>query len=125
MEEALLTLQAGQPLFLLGGYGGVTRAIISALQGKKPEQLTADYQRTDKNYAVLMDDFNQRISGQPAVTAINYEVFGATFAAMGVDSLNNGLDEQENQSLFVTTNIEEAIWLILSGLTRINEQKQE
>jgi hypothetical protein len=45
------------------------------------------------------------------------------FASMGVDSLTNGLDEQENRSPFATTGIEKAIWLILSGLTRIDEQK--
>jgi len=61
VEEALLTLAAGKPLFLLGGYGGATRVIIEALQGRQPEQLTQDYQCTSISNATLMREFNQQL----------------------------------------------------------------
>jgi hypothetical protein len=117
VEEALLTLAAGKPLFLLGGYGGATRVIIEALQGRKPKQLTQDYQCTSISYAALMREFNQQIIKQQLPHApIDYEAVTKTFADIGISGLNNGLNDEENRTLFATINNEEAIGLILAGL---------
>ncbi len=124
VEEALLTLEAGKPLFLLGGYGGAARVIIDALQGKQPKQLTQVYQCTNKQYAALIDKFKEQISEQHLdISPIDYQSITKTFANIGVKGLNNGLDDQENHVLFNTINIEEAVGLILKGLSNINNQK--
>jgi hypothetical protein len=46
---------------------------------------------------------------------------GKTFAEIGLSSLNNGLTDEENSTLFATINNEEAIGLILTGLSRIKK----
>src|SRR5207247_1977966 len=40
LEEALFALRSGKPVYLVGGFGGCTRAIVDALKGGVPEVLT-------------------------------------------------------------------------------------
>ena len=120
VEEALLTLQDQKPLFLLGGYGGVTRVIIQALLGEQPKQLTQDYQCSQASYKTLLDDYNQKIQQQQLPLAlIDYAAITKTFTDLGIKSLYNGLTDNENKRLFVTVNHEEAIGLILAGLAKL------
>ena len=121
VEEALLTLQAKKPLFLLGGYGGASHAICQALQGRQPEALTEAYQCADKSYENLLQEYNLRVAGQPDLEPIDYQAVGKTFAEIGLSGLNNGLTDEENSTLFATINNEEAIGLILTGLSRIKK----
>ncbi|WKJ92085.1 TIR domain-containing protein [Methylomonas montana] len=120
VEEALLTLKAKKPLFLLGGYGGAARIIIQALRGGKPRQLTEAYQCTNPGYKILLEEFNGQIKSQQlALDSIDYSAVVETFAEIGISGLNNGLSDQENLRLFATVNHEEAIGLILMGLARL------
>jgi len=120
VEEALLTLQAKKPLFLLGGYGGASYAISQALQGLQPEALTQAYQCSNNNYELLLQELNKRFAEQQLdIAPIHYTELLKTFAEFGVNGLNNGLSIEENLVLFSTINTEEAIGLILMGLARI------
>jgi hypothetical protein len=121
VEEALLTLQAKKPLFLLGGYGSATNAICQALQGQQPEALTEAYQCANKSYENLLQEYNLHVAGQPDLEPINYEVVCKTFAEIGISGLHNGLSAEENRVLFATINTEEAIGLIMMGLSKINK----
>ena len=40
VEEAYLTVKANLPVYLIGAFGGCTRAIIDAIEGRRPESLT-------------------------------------------------------------------------------------
>jgi hypothetical protein len=120
VEEALLTLQANKALYLLGGFGGASLALCQALQGQQPETLTQAYQCSNKNYEILLQEFNLRIAEQQLdIAPIDYESLTKIFAKFGVNGLNNGLSNEENLALFNTINTEEAIGLILMGLARI------
>ena len=67
-----------------------------------------------------MREFNQQIIKQQLLHApIDYEAVTKTFADIGISGLNNGLTDEENSILFATINNEEAIGLILEGLSRI------
>jgi len=125
VEEALLSLQAGKPLFLLGGFGGVARAVIQALQGQTPEALTEAYQCRNEAYKNLIIQFNQQIQTQQLpIQPIDYSVLTKTFAQIGVKGLNNGLSAEDNQRLFVTQSQEEAIRLILQGMTYLTSNSE-
>ncbi len=120
VEEALLTLQAKKPLFLLGSYGGASHAICQALQGQQPEALTESYQSKNAPYKSLLQKYNQRIADQQLdLTPIDYQVLCKTFAGIGMKGLNNGLTNEENSALFSTVNVEEAIGLIMTGLAKL------
>jgi hypothetical protein len=125
VEEALITLQARKPLFLLGGFGGAARVIIQALQGENPNALTEAYQSQNPGYSSLIAEFNQHGQTQtPPIQPIDYAAVCKTFAEIGINGLNNGLSVEDNQRLFETQNQEEAISLILAGLTRIRNQEK-
>lgn len=88
-EEALTALQAGQPLFLLGGFGGCARDIAAAL----------------------------KLVPQPASpsTWVGLDAFGQ----FDVAALSNGLTAEENATLGRTVHVDEAVALILRGLLRL------
>jgi hypothetical protein len=88
-EEALDALRAGQPLFLLGGFGGCARDIAEDLG--------------------LVQARTQGRRDWPSRSA---------FSNFTTDSLNNGLDAEENRSLATTVHVDEAVTLILRGLLR-------
>lgn len=122
VEEALLTLQAGKPLFLLSGYGCAARAIIQAKQVQQPKQLTHDYQCANAGYNTLLEDYNQQIQQHELPRApIDYAAINQAFLDFGINGLNNGLNKEENLRLFETVNHEEAIGLILTVLARTNQ----
>lgn len=89
-EEALLSLQAGQPLYLMGGFGGCARDIAETVGLIAPwgaSRLAWD--------------------GRPA-----FQPFSAT-------DLNNGLSSEENATLAQTPHVDQAVMLILRGLMRM------
>ncbi len=90
-EEALLSLQNGQPLFLLGGFGGCTRDIAETL------------------------GLVERWAGsRPAwPSRQKFETFSSS-------DLRNGLSKEENAILARTPHIDQAIVLVLRGLNASN-----
>jgi len=89
-EEALLSLRAGQPLYLMGGFGGCARDIAETIGLVAP-------------WAASRLAWNGRPAFQP---------FFAT-------DLNNGLTSEENATLAQTPHVDQAVMLILRGLMRI------
>ena len=87
-EETLLALEAGQPIFLLGGFGGCTRDIA--------------------------EDFGLVARRAPPASWSGRDAFGS----FGSSNLNNGLTDDENRTLARTVHIDEAVALVLRGLLR-------
>ncbi len=115
-EEAALALESGVPLYVVGGFGGCGRLVASSLSGSRPIELTIDYQlqRTPR-YAELLD------AATSAERAPSFPDIIDKFVASGIDSVNNGLDTQENRRLFATDDVDEIIALILRGLRRVTK----
>lgn len=86
-EEALLSLQVQQPLFVLGGFGGCARDIAQTM-GLVPA------------WAGSGPDWAQRDA----------------FLAFGSDALENGLTLAENRLLARTVHVDQAVMLVLKGL---------
>lgn len=121
-EEAFLALRDGKPLFLIGGFGGCARTVIEALTSTQPEALTDEFQMLDPNYMELVQYYNARISelGDSTQGPIDYQELFHFFSFKGIHSLNNGLNEEDNQRLFETIYIPEMISLVLKGLTALS-----
>lgn len=88
-EEALLSLQAGQPVFLVGGLGGCVRDIAEAMGLIEPWNGVRSWPGRR-----LFDDY-------------------------AVDSLGNGLSVEENRRLAHTPYINQAVNLVMLGLYRL------
>ena len=96
-QDALSSLQNRRPLYILAGFGGCARDIAFALK--------------------LTDS---RPASQPEWQGLD------EFAPyVGSNSLHNGLDAAENQSLAETNDVEEAMRLVILGLDRISKQQQD
>lgn len=117
-EEALMALDAGQPIYLLGAFGGAARAIADALEGRDPEALTQAYQekRTDTECAFI-EHYNGTVEAHPGLGGpVDYEALRGALKARSVAGLNNGLSDEENRRLFVEQDIREVVSLLLRGL---------
>ena len=97
-EEALVSLRAGQPVFLIGGFGGCARDIAETLG--------------------LVEPWSGSRNGWPGRRHLENWT--------GRD-LNNGLSDEANQTLATTPFIGQAVLLVLRGVNRLREQnpKQE
>lgn len=89
-EEALLSLQGQQPLFLMGGFGGCARDVAETLGLVTP-------------WAGSRSDWPGRCEFK-------------TFTAA---DLKNGLTPEENATLARTPHVDQAVTLILRGLLRL------
>lgn len=115
LEEILVAIKHKKPLFLLGGFGGVVHYVCNAIEkGEIPEQLTKEWQiNSNGGYKMLLDYINK----EDQVYFPDYEKL---HERLNYQNLNNGLSKEENNKLFKTEFIDEAIYLILEGLDRLN-----
>ena len=95
-EEALLSLQAGQPLFLIGGFGGCTRDVAEAMGLLEP-------------WSRSRTDWRGRHE----------------FDGWAIQNLNNRLTNEENRLLAHTPFIGQAVLLVLSGIHRLRKHAQK
>lgn len=86
-EEALLSLESGQPLFVVGGFGGCARDIAESLG--------------------LVEPWAGSRAAWPG---------RQSFERYGPDNLHNGLHPEGNQILARTPHIDQAVSLVLLGL---------
>lgn len=117
VEEVYLSIKAKKPTYLIGAYGGITNDVIAALMGKQPERLTEKYQFQTISASDNGLYFNK--TKPKSVGAIDYTKLVEFFNESGIDSLNNGLTEEENKRLFKTIHIPEMVSLILKGLVTV------
>lgn len=89
-EEALMSLRDGQPLFLMGGFGGCARDIAETVG------LVAPW-----------------AASRPAWPG------RSAFSSFSAPHLNNGLTFEENATLARTPHVDQAVGLILRGLVRV------
>lgn len=110
LEEILIASEKGKPIYLLGGFGGITASICKIINGDRVEELTEDWQvKHNVGYGDLLNFMKTKDSSK----SVNYEEICNKLKEI---ELNNGLDEDENKRLFETPFIDEAIFLVLKGL---------
>ena len=107
-EEATNAAKANHPLFLLGGFGGAASRLIKLLKGETTSEK-------------LFEECCSQHLYQKFVTYLAKEKGEMNFKTLDVfsynmDVLKNGLSKEDNERLFVTTNVTEIIALILKGL---------
>lgn len=116
LEEILIALSNKKPLFLLGGFGGVTGNVCKFMQTKKmPEELSETWQiKNNSGYKDLLDYSSSRHKNYVA----DYDEMENSLKKA---ELNNGLTKVDNNRLFTTQFIDEAIYLIFKGLIKMHQ----
>jgi hypothetical protein len=93
-----------RPLFLLGGFGGVTSSVCKLIKNNVlPQELTEDWQiLNNSGYKDLLDYCSSR--------GTQYSVdYNSIVENLRDAHLNNGLGQEDNGRLFTTPFIDEAI----------------
>lgn len=107
-EEAIIAANCKHPIFLLGGFGGAASRLIKLLKGETTSEK-------------LFEECCSHHLYQEFVSYLDKEKAEMNFKALDVfsnnmDVLKNGLSKEDNERLFVTTNVTEIIALVLKGL---------
>ena len=115
-EEAHNYINSNIPIYIIGSFGGASKAIIDALHGEIPEEFTLEYHMQNEDYKKLVEYYQE----QGEKGAIDFGSILKVFNSKGIEGLNNGLSVEENELLFKATDFAEAISLILKGLAKIS-----
>jgi SLOG cluster2 len=138
VEEAWMSVVCGQPLFLVGAFGGAARAVVDLLQGReRPELTTAGLASTVPNFQAVVGLAEQRglAQVQPG-TALNLRPLelagnlvmpdrmirdfqGAGHLGLTV-ALNNRLSDDENDELCRSLDPPRIAELVLAGLSQLS-----
>lgn len=111
LEEILFAIEQKKPVFLLGGFGGMSERICRYLStGILPEELTKEYQiNKSSEYQKTVNEYEAR----------NIVIDYSNVLSLDISSLNNGLSDEQNKRLFVTPFLDEVITLISVGLRNL------
>lgn len=116
LEEIAIAIKTKCPLFLMGGFGGITNSVCKLIQTKiLPEELTLDWQiQYNPGYKQLLDFCASR--------DLQYSVnYNELIEVIKNADLNNGLSKEDNDRLFVTPFMDEALNLIFKGIRNLFE----
>lgn len=111
-EEAINAANSKHPIYLLGGFGGAAYRLIKLIKGETTSE-------------EMFGECCSYSSYQEFVSFLDKEKEQMNFNALDVfsnnmDVLKNGLTKEDNERLFVTTNVTEIIALVLKGLHSLN-----
>ena len=118
LEEVYLSAKLGQPVFLLGAFGGAAALVIDIIEGVERKEATWDYQKQ----APHSDDVVQ-LYEEHDVDWVTYPEIAKSLREKGVAGLNPTLSEEENRELFRTIDLMRAVELVLKGLSKIKEEE--
>lgn len=118
LEEVLTSAKAGQPVFLIGAFGGVARLVIDLLAGQDRAEATWAYQK-NAPFATEMRAFYEERGEE----WWDYAEMVEFLRNKGAKGLNPCLTEEEHRVLFHTRDPVRMVELILLGLSRIESGK--
>jgi len=122
-EEALVTLEASRPLYILGGFGGAAEILARKLLGEDPKELEIAWQEESTGNLKTLARLTTAQPTPAGVRSTNValqalrqrlELARAALAP----GLNSGLDEADTRELLITRDMGRAVQLVLQGLTQ-------
>ncbi len=95
LEEVLIAIEKGKPLYILGGFGGIASEICNILQKNiVPTKLTKEWQiLNNANYAQFLDYIESKNEKSP-------DYSDEMFSKIKISNLRNGLSKEDNIKLF-------------------------
>ncbi len=111
LEEIIIAAETKRPIFLLGGFGGITASVCKVIQNKPtPQELTLNWQiQNNPGYKGLLEFCQSRDVQYSADYSLIIDIIRSA-------NLNNGLCKADNDRLFITPYIDEALNLVFKGL---------
>jgi len=112
LEEILLSLQADQPVFLLGGFGGAAKLAADLAKGLTRHECSWAYQSRAPHSEAMRALYKER-----DIDWIGYDEICGRLKSRGLAGLNP-LNEAQNQILADSNHPETIIPLVLEGLAK-------
>jgi hypothetical protein len=118
LEEIAIAVELARPVFLIGGFGGVTRSVCRLITEKAvPQELSIDWQLRNNPGLREMTEF-------AAARGVDFEGLYARALNLVMNAeLRNGLSPEENARLFETPFADEVIHMVLKGVGRLSESE--
>lgn len=116
LEEVLVSMQAGQPVFLIGAFGGCARLVFDLMEGRDRPEMSWAFQRAAPQAPGMRALYEGRD------TWWGYREMTEYLRTRGFAGLNNRLDPDENRRLATTRVPALMIELLLEGLRRVCER---
>jgi hypothetical protein len=113
LEEIWLSLESERPVYLVGAFGGCTRAVLDAIEGRDRPELSWECQKHAPHAEGMRALYQQR-----GEAWLDYAEIVSGLRKRGLAGLANGLTAAENRELGATRSAERIIELILEGLRR-------
>lgn len=124
VEEPLLSLRVGKPLFLVGALGGCTKLVIDLLEQRHRHEMTEEEAKKNVAGHVEILALYERYGGEPAFRDRVAEELRSVGSRGPAAALRNGLDDEENRELFATADAHRIATLVLTGLERLQRAGQ-
>jgi hypothetical protein len=124
-EEALLAMELGTPLLILGGFGGAARVMADALlapPGSKPKELELAWQREHTPTLAQLDSLASGRAFPAGVRNTEKALqdlcarIDAARAGSLASALKTGLSEDDTRELMTTVEIRRALQLAIAAL---------
>ncbi len=116
LEEALLSIRAQLPVYLVGAFGGCARLVLDALDGIERAELTSAYHQALPHAIELKKLYTDRNAKWE-----EFENIAAELKACGVSGLKNGLSVEGNRELATSRSAERIVELVLHGLQQCSQ----
>lgn len=111
LEEALLSIRARSPVYLIGAFGGGARLVIDALYGVHRSELTWAHHDALPHAEDLRNLYTER-----GLQWDDYESIATELKTCAISGLKNGLTVNENRELATSRSAERIVELVLHGL---------
>ena len=115
LEEVLISAAAGQPVFLLGAFGGVPALVMDVLDGRTPPEITWDFHRHAPHAAAMRELYESRREWY------DYAEMVTTLRRLGLTGLNAHLNEDEHRRMVHARQATSILEPLLAGLVRVRE----
>lgn len=115
LEEIIIAINQECPVFLLGGFGGVSSSVCRFLETNVlPQKLTLEWQiRNNPGYQDVLEFYSDRMK-------FPYTDLYSVSDILRIDNLRNGLSQKDNYRLFSTPYVDEALYLVFKGIQALN-----
>lgn len=118
LEEFLVSINENKPIYLLGGFGGVTSAICKSIfHSRLVEELSLEWQFNNTQGLKEIYDYSKERNKD------FFKDYDKMIDIIKSADLKNGLSVEDNVKLFETQYSDEAIWLVLKGLKELSKER--
>lgn len=111
LEEIIMSIEAKQPVFLIGGFGGVAAMVVDIIEGKVRPEMTWNYQRKAPHAEAMRELYKERDDNWQ-----DYDEMITLLRNKGIAGINTLLTEEEHKLLFHTRDPILMSSIIIKGL---------